>query len=99
MITNDCVASFEDIHKIQVSATSQLSLLVEARERMNEVMEGIATPVATPAGTPQSKEGIVDSKRLGGRFDALSVNDGLMNNQGDTIDSDDTAVVSASVDE
>lgn len=47
-ITNDCVISFEEIHAIQSAASKQLANLVEVRERMNEVMEGVASVTSTP---------------------------------------------------
>lgn len=63
-ITNDCIESFEEIHNVQVTATKQLSLLVEARERINEVMEGVLpNSVATvvDAGQYQLDEGKADA--------------------------------------
>ena len=46
-ITNDCILSFEEIHTVQVLATKQLSLLVEARERIHEILEGVTPGTGT----------------------------------------------------
>ena len=54
-ITNDCIASFEEIHNVQVLASKQLSVLVESRERINEVIEGV-TPATSLTSTPNNNE-------------------------------------------
>lgn len=57
-MTQDCTSAFEEIHNIQVEATKQLSLLVEVRERMHEVMENVATYNQQLSGGATSEEGV-----------------------------------------